>query len=214
MSTTLVESHLCCIDEEIIKYKKECPSKDHLELIQYVLPRMIEQQTSHDRKPTTQCIKSVLAILGSELGYKVYANRLPCCICEKYNFVNREWMYDLIWYKDAEDKYYISEFNLAVESELNGKQNSKVRKQDDDDPIGAVKYDFQKLLVGTAVNNVMIFKASLNKWESYINYFQTAINTYVKDENQRFLIMMLNKDYIFETESDGKLKNVSILKKQ
>lgn len=214
MPVSLDESHLCCIDEEITKYKNECQSEDHLELIKYVLPQMLTQffpQSSKNRREITQCIKSILAILGSKLEYKVYTNGLPCCISKKYNFVNREWMYDLIWYNDLETcKYCISEFNLAVESELSGKRNKKERKSDDDDPIGAVKYDFQKLLVGTAVNNVMIFKASQqndNKWESYIDYFQTAINTYVKDKNQRFLIIMLNQNYTFNSET------VCILKK-
>lgn len=218
MSTLLIESPLCCIDEEITKYKTACSSDDHLELIQYILPRMLPQfcqQTSRNRKETTTCIKSVLAILGSKLGYKVYTNGLPCCICNNYNFVNREWMYDLIWYMDStECKYCIAELNLAVESELSGRRNKKERKLDDDDSIGEVKYDFQKLLVGTSVNNIMIFSASSDNWESYIDYFQTAINAYVKDQNQRFLIMMLNKKYLFETDANDKLKYVSILKKQ
>ncbi|MDR2010630.1 MAG: hypothetical protein LBQ22_09130 [Bacteroidales bacterium] len=75
--------------------------------------------TDKARKRTTKLFE-VLTELGDNLGYKVYSNGLSKEFLDMHNnrFKNREWLYDLHWYTEKEDKGYMPlTFPLIVECE-------------------------------------------------------------------------------------------------
>jgi hypothetical protein len=72
------------------------------------------------RKPRTNLIKYNLVKLGHKLGYRVYANGLTkeqlAEQREKYGFVNREFLFDVHWYKDKKKEHYMPETLSLVSS--------------------------------------------------------------------------------------------------
>lgn len=118
--------------------------------------------------------------LGHTLGYKVYANGLnedqKKEILESSRFVNREYLFDIFWYKEVENEFHITEtVTLVGESELGDRRKGDFSKLKNP----AVKFDFQKLLVANAELRLLIFKV---KNESELNdlnkYFDKAIVAY------------------------------------
>ena len=75
----------------------------------------------------------VLTLFGDEKGYKVYSHSLSEEFMDKHKnekgdskFVNREWLYDLLWYREDNNEGYCPiDFPLIVESEW-----EKRRKED------------------------------------------------------------------------------------
>lgn len=60
---------------------------------------------------------------------------------------NSEWLYDIVWYKnDKNEEGYLKEVYLVCESELDTTSNQ----------LGAIRYDFQKILQSNAPLRVMI----------------------------------------------------------
>lgn len=130
-------------------------------------------------KENTQTIKYKLCKLGLIKGYKCYANQINKSDKENEksliklaknnstHFKNTEWLYDLIWYKDAVDgnendvPYTIKNLFLAMESEweyYRPNKNKDEKNKKNYSPYPAVLYDFQKLVVGTAYINLLVFK--------------------------------------------------------
>lgn len=181
---------------EIHKVSREKSIEKYFEILQVL--KKISQQNSN--KGMTMEIKAELSILGHKKNYRVYTNRLEGEYLnrvnnelnkgkqenEKFEFVNTEWMFDLIWYRDVQDKkdgiqpatsdkeFLLQCLSLAVESEWGGvkqKKNHNISKSKD--IYGEVKYDFQKLAIVNAERRLMICKRkrgdkSLKKLRDYI----------------------------------------------
>jgi hypothetical protein len=126
------------------------------------------------RKQTTQ-IMDTLAMLGKDglqrgQGYKVMTNKISPYLRQGYKgrkkspafpsryraqFKKVEWLYDLHWYEENEDTpYQQTSFPLVVECEWAYRRPGCKYK----DSYGAVKWDFQKLLVANSDLRLMIFK--------------------------------------------------------
>ena len=136
----------------------------------------------------------VLTLFGDEKGYKVYSHSLSEEFMDKHKnekgdskFVNREWLYDLLWYREDNNKEYCPiDFPLIVESEW-----EKRRKEDKKgDPHSGIKYDFQKLLLSNTGLRLMIFNISKEKELNQLSeYFNNAITKYTPLKNGEFLFV-------------------------
>lgn len=147
------------------------------------------------RREKTTMVMELLTRVGDTLECKVYSHSLSEGFRQNSNnkFVNREWLYDLVWYKDDLDKFYIMKNTLlVVESEWAYKRP----KDKIDDKYGAIKYDFQKLLLSNAKLKLMIFRVSgktkqdiEQKLIELYNYFNNAIDKYEQMESGEFLFI-------------------------
>ncbi len=130
------------------------------------------------RKQHTNSIKLNMVILGHKLGYRVYTNGLTQDQISKIGngFVNKEWLYDIHWYKDKKGEYYMPEIlSLAAESELGHWKKGDSSKMKNP----AVKFDFQKLLITNAELRLLVFKTrSKLELEELNLYFEKAIKAY------------------------------------
>jgi hypothetical protein len=150
------------------------------------------------KKRTTKLFE-VLTLLGDKKGYKVYSHSLSKKFMEQYKnekgdskFVNREWLYDLLWYKEDNDGgYFPLDFPLIVESEWwNTRREDKKR-----DRYSAIKYDFQKLLLANTGLRLMIFKISKEEELKLLSkYFNNAITKYTPLKNGEFLFVAFHDD--------------------
>lgn len=137
----------------------------------------------------TEKLFDLLTKLGDKQGYKVYSHSLsdgfrnaPGTGNDK--FVNREWLFDLCWYKEDETlKYGLKSLDLAVESEWTNK-----RKEDKEDPYGGIKYDFQKLLVVNMGLGLMVFKVTKEGREKLSEYFEKVYDTYEGNKTEILFI--------------------------
>ena len=140
-------------------------------------------------------VMELLTQLGDDNKHKVYSHSLSEGFRQKSGdkFVNREWLYDLVWYEDDQNKFYtIKKTLLVVESEWAYKRP----KDKNDDKYGAIKYDFQKLLLSNAELKLMIFRVS-GKTKQDIeqnliklcNYFNNTIDQYEQMERGEFLFI-------------------------
>lgn len=134
----------------------------------------------------------LLTKLGDRKGYKVYSHGLSEKFINKANennndvtkFVNREWLFDLCWYKEDETfKYSLKSLDLAVESEWINK-----RKEDKEDPYGGIKYDFQKLLVANMGLCLMVFKVTKEGREKLSEYFEKVYDIYEGNKTEILFI--------------------------
>ena len=137
----------------------------------------------------TEKLFDLLTELGDKQGYKVYSHsssdefrNAPGTGNDK--FVNREWLFDLCWYKEDETlKYGLKSLDLAVESEWTNK-----RKEDKEDPYGGIKYDFQKLLVVNMGLGLMVFKVTKEGREKLSEYFEKVYDTYEGNKTEILFI--------------------------
>lgn len=146
----------------------------------------------------TKAIKGRLAKIGCDKMCRVYANKLSdrmerlLILSRKGNKYkpNKEWLLDLIWIRESEEKMYqLKKVVLGMECEWGHKRYKE------DDEYGHVKYDFQKLLVTEADLCVMIFKwrkkdeelIAAGKENALSKYFQNAINGYEGSLKNRIL---------------------------
>ena len=124
-------------------------------------------------------ITKKIAKIGNDYNYSVWTKGgdVDCKIINAHIFTSaHEWLYDLIWYKYKEGKHYaLTEIILAMESEWGGKRKGA---DDENDPYGEVKYDFQKLLVCNSPLKLMVFKTHGNNKDTnkLLEYFQERIN--------------------------------------
>jgi hypothetical protein len=132
------------------------------------------------RKPNSNSIKYNMVKLGHQLGFRVYANGLTDDQLkeqrEEHGFVNREFLFDIHWYIDKKNAFYIPEkISLVAESELGDRRKgdtSRLRNP-------AVMFDFQKLLAANAELRLMVFKVRyLKELDALNNYFDEAIASY------------------------------------
>ncbi|MFP3764205.1 hypothetical protein [Prevotella intermedia] len=143
----------------------------------------------------------LLTTLGDGKGYKVYSHSLSKKFIDdsKENnngvtkFVNREWLFDLCWYKEDETlKYGLKSLDLAVESEWTNK-----RKEDKEDPYGGIKYDFQKLLVANMGLCLMVFEVTKEGREELSKYFEKVYDIYEGNKTEILFIAFSRKEKTF-----------------
>lgn len=132
------------------------------------------------RKPNSNAIKYNMVKLGHKLGYRVYANGLTeeqkKEQFDNHKFINREFLFDIHWYKDKKNEFYMPEkISLVAESELGDRRKGDVSKLKNP----AVMFDFQKLLVANAELRLLIFKAkNVEELDALESYFEKSIATY------------------------------------
>lgn len=141
-------------------------------------------------KERTTKLFEALTLLGDKKGYKVYSHSLSHNFRKQHKnkeskFINREWLYDLLWYEEK-NGYLPTDFPLIVESEW-----QKKRKEDrNGDRYSAIKYDFQKLLLANTGLRLMIFKISNEEELKLLSkYFNDAINIYTPLKKGNFLFI-------------------------
>ena len=147
------------------------------------------------RGTKTSMVMELLTQLGDNNRHKVYSHSLSEGFRQKSGdkFVNREWLYDLVWYEDDQKKFYtIKKTLLTAESEWTYRRP----KDTIDDNYGAIKYDFQKLLLSNAELKLMIFRVSgktkqdiKQKLIKLYDYFNNAIDKYEQMESGEFLFI-------------------------
>lgn len=145
------------------------------------------------RERTTKLFE-VLTLLGDKLGYKVCSHFLSKKFMNEYlnedgkpKFVNREWLYDLVWYtEDNVRGYSPTDFPLLVESEWGKKRPGDKTG----DMQSEIKYDFQKLLLSNTGLRLMIFRIKEEgDLDDLTLYFHEAIDAYSPLEKGSFLFV-------------------------
>ena len=150
-----------------------------------------------NRTSDTKNIKDIIAAIGREFNYNVWAHNIQCPRENntKIHTSGHEWLYDLIWYKFREGvDYALTEMFLAMESEWGSRRHCA---KDDKDSYGEVKYDFQKLLVCNTPLKLMVFKkhGSDEETNELLNYFQERINESVYScPEETFIIVYYDYD--------------------
>jgi hypothetical protein len=162
----------------------------------------------------TEKIKYMLINLGLKKNFWVYANRLKDYQIEfdkqqegkKNKVKNREWLFDLHWYKDSLEDYYTQvEFALAVECEWENKRLNDISGNG----YSAVKYDFQKLVVTNSRLKLLVFRGRRNTHDfiKLNSYFDNAIRVYTnlsKGSMFLFICFMETKYYIVKKKRSNR----------
>lgn len=143
------------------------------DVLEKVRLEWVNQQLYGDKKWTYR-IKELLGQAGTQMGYQVCSTGFDC--------YHGEWLYDLVWYEENDEKRLIS-VPLIVESEWNR-------------GFGNIKYDFEKLLLANADHRLMICQARPKHINSLLEYFTNAVKDYkLLKSGDRFLIAILD-DYM------------------
>lgn len=146
------------------------------------------------RGERTTKLFEALTLMGDEKEYKVYSHSLSKEFMDEYKnekgdskFVNREWLYDLLWYREDNDGgYFPLDFPLIVESEWENRR----REDKKGDRYSGIKYDFQKLLLSNTGLRLMIFSISKEEELNHLSeYFNNAITKYTPLKNGEFLFV-------------------------
>jgi hypothetical protein len=177
------------------------------EISKLVIKTLGRLKLTNRRRAKTTLIMESLTLLGdrkqkSKPHFRVYSHGLSKKFLKRHknkHFRNVEWLYDLHWYNENEgSRYQITSLPLVLECEWDWK-----RKNDEtEDDYGAVKYDFQKLLVANADLKVMIFKKRIknaeNKNAELDRYFVETINGYRHlSRDSKFLFIALDNNGFF-----------------
>lgn len=121
-----------------------------------------------------------LAELGEQLGYDI-------CSSSCHREYSGGWLYDLIWYTNDKSNQ-LSSLPLIVECEW--------RKKYD-----AIKYDFEKLLVGKAKYKIMLFQATGDKIWEYVDKMKAGIDAFGGCKNEVYILVCFDeKDWEFKVE--------------
>jgi hypothetical protein len=158
------------------------------------------RRVKNQRSKRTKLICVALSLLGDEKlddkpHYRVMSHRLPKWMTQKRCgiFKNVEWLYDLHWYSEAEPTCYkLLRMHLVVECEWDWERKEEKRGANGQrDPYGAIKYDFQKLLVANADLRLMIYRiADENRRSDLDEYFENVANKFENlQENSKFLFI-------------------------
>jgi hypothetical protein len=105
----------------------------------------------------TLCIKRQLAALGATHGYETCASGLPEQ-CE------REWLYDLVWFRNGPDGT-LQSVGLVAESEWSRN-------------FSYIRYDFEKLLVAGSPLKLMIFQCREDELEGHFSKLEQSIRNF------------------------------------
>lgn len=169
------------------------------------------------RDKTTKLFE-LLTELGDQEGYRVYSHSLSESFLKEHkkkHFVNWEWLFDLCWYQEEEGGYLLKSIVLAVESEWTKRRYiSKEEKNrgctDTKDKYGAIKYDFQKLLLPNTGMCLMVFEANEEDRKELSNYFEKACSIYDGNIPKILFIAFSKQDntffYSYITKKNKKYK--------
>lgn len=172
------------------------------ELARQIIEKLAKEVSKSFYSPDTPIMRGerttklfeALTLMGDEKEYKVYSHSLSKEFMDKYKnekgdskFVNREWLYDLLWYREDNDGgYFPLDFPLIVESEWENRR----REDRKGDRYSGIKYDFQKLLLSNTGLRLMIFKISKEEELNHLSeYFNNAITKYTPLKNGEFLFV-------------------------
>jgi hypothetical protein len=199
------------------------PDADAAAIVQ-TLPEIYDPLLSKLKPGLTNKIKFVLLKLGYQREYCGYANlerspateQLKSMInkeidlvrdkfkFENHRFRNREWQYDIHWYRDNPGTHFMpSTLNMACESELHPNRGLKDQKEHGEYYRPAIRYDFQKLLASNALLRVMIFRVRKlyelhDPSKGLSHYFFKAIELYQQlPPGSKFLFICLHLDNFY-----------------
>lgn len=159
----------------------------------------------------TEHIMDALSQLGRKKGFKSMSNRISEKLEKEGWFKKAEWLYDLHWFKENKP-YGLTNLPLVVECEwdwIRDDERKKKKKTGGGEPdiFGAIKWDFQKLLVANADLRVMIFQERIKKDNDVLDkYFDDTIDGYINLVEAKFLFIAFGKDGFWYSEK-LKLKN-------
>jgi len=134
--------------------------------------------------PWTSAIKKMIGDLGlsQEFNCQVAIGGFP----DKYE---REWLFDIVWYIEDKERR-LKNLKLIVECEWNKNYH-------------AIKYDFEKILVGRAERRLFICQSKKENIEELFQKLQSSINEYENNSGDRYLIAILDcnteEEFYFKT---------------
>jgi len=156
--------------------------------IKKVLNQVTDEGGRGKLKSTTDWtyrIKELLGNLGENLNLEV-------CTSGFSGKFEPEWLYDLVWYLEKQDR--LKKVPLVMESEWSS-------------TLPGVKYDFEKLLVANAELRLMICQARPEQMHEFKEYFTDAIKKYEQlNKGDKFLVA------IFEDYGSERFEFLSIVK--
>jgi hypothetical protein len=130
------------------------------------------------RQWTTQ-VKEDIGSLGVTHGWDV-------CTSGFTHRFEREWLYDLIWYRNSADGH-LSEVYLVLESEWNG-------------AAADIKNDFEKLLLAKAELKIMVFQCFDQNLSDLFELLERGIRAFEKrSANETYILAAFNNSsYSFD----------------
>jgi len=132
-------------------------------------------QTNRSSSFVTYSIKDIIGNYGINQGFQVCASGFP-------DYFHNEWLYDMVWYSENENKNLVS-VELVLESEMNY-------------GLPLIKYDFEKLLLSNSKYRIMICCAGKIPIEEIKNYINNAIINYKNLKvNDRILTLIWDDFY-------------------
>lgn len=130
------------------------------------------------KKPKTSTLNNLIADVARKNKLSVWARGVQVGGDQNNSHLSgHEWLYDLICYSYDDEHYALCSTDLVMESEWKGRRYTA---NDDKDPYGEVKFDFQKLLVSNAKTKLLVFKqhGKSNDQIELKNYFMRRIDKY------------------------------------
>lgn len=123
----------------------------------------------------TRQLKDDIGTLGERHGWTI------CTGGFKDRF-EAGWLYDLIWYDEADG--HLSEVYLVLESEW-----GRSRLQ--------IKYDFEKLLLAKSTIKVMVFQTNNVEIEALFKYLEDGIRSFplLQSRDETYLLLAFNNDH-------------------
>jgi len=122
----------------------------------------------------THSIKEIIGNYGEEKGFEVCASGFP-------DWFHNEWLYDLVWFKEDENKSLTS-VELVLESEMMY-------------DLRAIKFDFEKLLLSNSKHRIMICNAGRTSIDEIKNYFDNAVNRYTQLKKEERILTLIWDDF-------------------
>lgn len=148
----------------------------------------------------TEHIMDALSQLGREQGYKSMSSRISVKLAKEGWFKKAEWLYDFHWYKENQP-YGMTNLPLVVECEWDWIRDEERKKKEKlgggkPDIFGAIKWDFQKLLVANANLRVLIFQRRIKKNNDELDtYFDATIRGCKNlEKGSKFLFIRFGKN--------------------
>lgn len=142
------------------------PTRQRAEAICQILADIDFSDGRGDRHWTLR-IKSKLAELGAQFHFDTCASGLPDQ-CE------REWLYDIVWFRTAEGRLH--EIGLVAESEWSIN-------------FDYIRYDFEKLLVATSPLKLMIFQCHEGQLEDYFTRLEQGVRAFKQQQSDHTYVL-------------------------
>lgn len=139
----------------------------------------------------TFSLNNAIASVAKEFGISTWAKGLITSDNSSDDVTHisgHEWLYDLVCYRYGNEHYALNDTILVMESEWKGKRYAS-NKNDDEDPYGEVKFDFQKLLLANADIKLMVYKEHRTDKDYNLNeYFIRRIKEYRQGKSSDYFL--------------------------